>query len=209
MSPLSAIQKLKMGNESFSSGHSPSGNLACPDKRMKLATEGQKPFAVVVTCADSRVPAEAIFQTDLGDLFVIRVAGCCVDSSVVASVEYAISEFDCGLCIVMGHSKCGAIKAAMHSHQTNTKVGTRNIEKMLAPIMPLVSLESAKETKTFDGSCDLVERLVDRSTVHQIGRLKKKSSLISKRVSNGNLQLLPARYCIETGKVNFELENKI
>ncbi|MCX6118513.1 MAG: hypothetical protein NT027_13305 [Proteobacteria bacterium] len=203
MSPNSALQKLRLGNEIYVNGGSSAKLLNCSFKRRRLATDGQNPFAVVVTCADSRVPAEAIFHTELGDLFVIRIAGCCVDSSVVASIEYAVSHFQCQVCVVMSHSQCGAISAALQSAEDNSALPSENLSKMLAPLKAAMSVEMS--TSPFSSKAAKMDRMTKLATFHQIDRLKSESPLISKKEEDGQLRLVPAVYNIDTGNVEFDL----
>lgn len=203
MSPISALNRLKAGNDAFISGDTRDNSISCLQKRRQLATEGQNPFAVVVTCADSRVPAEAIFQTELGDLFVIRVAGCCVDSSVIASVEYAVSHFQCQVCVVMGHSQCGAVHAALDAVESGTDLPSESLNRMLAPIMEVITTEI--ELKKDMSKSQKFDHATKVATIHQIKRLKAESKIIARKEQEGQLVLIPARYDIHSGSVAFDL----
>jgi carbonic anhydrase len=204
MSPMTALQKLRNGNLAFMEGRSSPENLSCPDRRKQLAENGQNPFAVVITCADSRVPCESIFQTHLGDLFVIRVAGGCVDASVVASVEYAVSEFDCQVCVVMGHSECGAVKAALHALDDASTLSTPALQEVLKPLMTLIENDSVY--RKFESKKSALSHAISSATSHQISTLKQKSSMIYERESSGLLKIIHANYNIATGAVEFSGE---
>ena len=204
MSPISVLNRLQIGNNSFVNGENRPVGLACPTTRKRLADEGQNPFAVVVTCADSRVPAEAIFQTDLGDLFVIRVAGCCVDSSVIACIEYAVSNFHCNVCIVMSHTQCGAINAALEAVETSRPLPSDSLSQMLRPVMSVIERDRHHFTKM---PADRVEDHVTKiSTLHQIKRLRNESDIIRSRADEGQLMIVPAKYDLKSGAVDFHLE---
>jgi carbonic anhydrase len=195
---------LQSGNTSFVNGDQTSANLTCPTKRSKLAEEGQNPFAIVVTCADSRVPAEAIFQTDLGDLFVIRVAGCCIDSSVIASIEYAVSHFQCNVCIVMSHTQCGAINAALDAVEQSKQLPTESLNRMLRPVMDVIEREHHRHVKMPKST--KFDHLTKLATLHQISRLKNESPVIGKKSDDGELMIIPARYDLSSGAVDFHQE---
>lgn len=111
-----ALARLKAGNEKFLKATTPSGDIS-PQIRNKTASEGQFPYAVIVTCADSRVMPEAIFSVGIGELFVIRVAGFVVNKTQLGSIEYAVDHLGSPLVVVLGHTQCGAVGAALHHHE--------------------------------------------------------------------------------------------
>ncbi len=113
LSAEKALEKLKQGNKLYLSNENPMGNFSLA-RRKATAEEGQHPFAIVVTCSDSRVVPEALFSCGIGDLFVIRVAGNVIDDDVLGSIEYAASHLGCPLAVVLGHTGCGAVDAALH-----------------------------------------------------------------------------------------------
>lgn len=108
-----ALDVLRAGNESYINAETMSGDVS-KRTRERTSREGQSPYAVIVTCSDSRVIPEAIFSAGIGDLFVIRAAGNVVDEVVTGSVEYAVEHLGCGLVVVLGHTHCGAVDAALH-----------------------------------------------------------------------------------------------
>lgn len=112
MRPSKAMQKLKHGNEVYQRGAHPTGDYSAAIRSCHL--EGQEPFAIVITCSDSRVVPEAIFNVSLGDLFVIRIAGNVIDNHQLGSIEYAAGHLGCNLLVVLGHDYCGAVDAAMN-----------------------------------------------------------------------------------------------
>src|SRR5690349_21481050 len=119
--PQEALAKLIKGNERFVTGLRSVESLASHLRRRELAESGQEPWAIVLSCSDSRVPAELVFDCGLGELFVVRVAGNIVAPSLIASVEFAAQSFGTPLCVVMGHSQCGAVGAAVQLEATGDR----------------------------------------------------------------------------------------
>ena len=115
-----ALEKLKQGNELYVKNNQNAGDVSL-ELRKKTAREGQHPYAIVITCSDSRVIPDAIFSAGIGDLFVIRVAGNVLDNHQLGSIEYAFSHLDTNVIVMLGHTKCGAIGAAMNSHGSDDK----------------------------------------------------------------------------------------
>ena len=109
------LNKLKRGNELYVESNQSFGNIS-PEIRKQTTEDGQHPYAIIITCSDSRVIPEAIFSAGIGELFVIRVAGNVLDNHQLGSIEYAFAHLDANLIVMMGHTKCGAISAAQHSH---------------------------------------------------------------------------------------------
>jgi carbonic anhydrase len=148
ISALEALERLQEGNRRFVSGatgpEAPSG----PSRRRELA-EGQEPFAIILGCSDSRVPAELVFDQGLGDLFVIRVAGNIVAPSQVGSVEFAADRFGTRLVVVMGHSRCGAIQATLEELRRPTADRSPNlraiVDRIRPSVKPLLATELAND----------------------------------------------------------------
>ncbi|MEO5970489.1 MAG: carbonic anhydrase, partial [Bdellovibrionia bacterium] len=113
LSAAASIERLIEGNKRFIQGLKSIESITSTAKREDLADNGQTPFCIVVTCCDSRVPAEMIFDCSLGDLYVIRIAGNVISSDLIASIEYAAAQLSPSLCLVMGHTKCGAVGTAL------------------------------------------------------------------------------------------------
>src|SRR5215475_12728771 len=135
ISAREALERLREGNRRFVSGVQNQDTLASQTRRNELV-EGQAPFAVILGCSDSRVPVEIVFDQGLGDLFVIRVAGNIVASSQVGSVEFAAERFGTRLVVVLGHSKCGAIKATLEELQQPAERQSRNLKSIVDLIRP-------------------------------------------------------------------------
>lgn len=162
----------------------------------KRLTSGQHPHAIVLSCADSRVPPEIVFDQGLGEIFVIRVAGEALDSSVIASVEYAVEHVGSKLLVVMGHTQCGAVKTAIQVKEGDS-AGSEALDKLLADIRPrLRTITSEKPSPDFE-----VESTVNADGVAR--DLMKRSEIVRKKVESGELLIKPALYRIDTGKVTF------
>src|SRR5262245_45638823 len=132
-----ALERLRTGNLRFASGVRTSDVLSSTARRSELAT-GQEPFAIILGCSDSRVPAEIVFDQGLGDLFVIRVAGNIVASSQVGSVEFAAERFGTPLVVVLGHSSCGAVLATLEELRRPREIQSRNLRSIVDRIRPSV-----------------------------------------------------------------------
>src|SRR6202165_5942428 len=137
ISARDALERLRAGNRRFASDDRAGEALTSSTRRRALAA-GQEPFAIVLGCSDSRVPAEIVFDQGLGDLFVIRVAGNIVASSQVGSVEFAAARFGTPLVVVMGHSQCGAVLATLEELQQPTEQQSRNLRSIVDRVRPSV-----------------------------------------------------------------------
>lgn len=159
-------------------------------KRSKLL-ESQKPFAVIVACADSRVPPEIIFDQSLGNLFVVRVAGNIVDDFAIGSIEYGVSVLGANLVVVLGHSNCGAVNAALKGMKFDN-----HIQDVVNAIQPAVSA-----TKGETG--DLLEKTTKANVKIVEEKLKSSKPLLAKLLEKGTLRISGAYYHLESGKVEF------
>ena len=176
------------GNARFVSGDIAAKNF--PERRAELVI-GQSPFVAVVTCSDSRVPPELIFDQGLGDIFVIRVAGNVMDPVVLGSVEYGVEHLHTPLLVILGHQSCGAVTAA-------TQGGAEgNIESIMIEIEP--AIEIARETE-LTGS-ELVEVAIDENVDLVIKNVLDRSPITKELVEEGELVILGAKYSLETGEV--------
>lgn len=166
------------------------------DRRATLAG-GQQPFAIVLTCADSRVPPELVFDQDLGDLFVVRVAGNTADDAILGSMEYAIEHLGSRLIVVMGHSKCGAVKAAVDTAKSGKTASDLpgHLPAVVADIMPAVH-----DVKDQPG--DAVRAAVMRNVQRTVASLKRCGPVIQSYVETKGLKVVGAVYDLETGEVD-------
>ncbi len=195
--PLSALTRLRSGNERFVK------NLRDPDApdfrtQRRLVAEGQSPFAVVLSCSDSRVPSELVFDCGLGDLFVVRVAGNIVAPSLIGSVEFAAAMFDTSLVVVMGHTRCGAIKATLGAI-SGERILTDNLRDIIDRISP-----SMQELVSANLQGDALMHAATRANVRaSASHLRHASRLLEGRVADGRLLVVGAEYDLDTGRVDF------
>lgn len=207
--PEQALRRLIAGNKRFASGLRSIDVIASGQRREQLAREGQSPFAIVLTCSDSRVPAETVFDAGLGDLFVIRVAGNIVAPSLVASIEFAALSFGTPICVVMGHSRCGAIQGAVTGVMRKQNSLTGNLDILLKEIEPaaigaLASVNGAAPGSDATGSMDkIVEKAIELNVQHSIDQLKAASPHLRDLVTAGSLKIVGAVYDISEGTVAF------
>ena len=195
---IPSLKKLKEGNARFVQGQSVQTIESIISQR-NLSTAGQKPFAVILGCSDSRVPAELVFDQGLGDLFVIRVAGNVVAPSQIGSVEFAVSMFGSPLVVVLGHSNCGAIDATIQAIKNPDEPASMNIQSIVKRIKP------ALEPMLINQSIDQVKvnDVVAANIKKSVAQLLSSSEIIESRVDNQQLQVLGAYYDLETGQVTF------
>ena len=199
ISPREALSRLREGNRRFVAGQ-PRENLRLEARRSELAA-GQEPFAAILGCSDSRVPVELVFDQGLGDLFVIRVAGNIVAPSLVGSVEFAAERFGTRLVVVLGHSRCGAVLAAIEDFERPAGGPSRNLESIVASIRPaLTGLAQRRGADDADAFVRLAVRANIRASVRH---LRHGSSLIERRIGEDGLLVVGAEYSLETGIVDF------
>lgn len=192
--PDEALQKLIAGNKRFVQSQTTHRSLTISEARAKLV-QGQKPYAIILSCSDSRVPPEIVFDETLGQLFVVRVAGNVVDPVVLGSIEYAVSHLGSSLIMVLGHEACGAVTAAMS--ETGKTEG--NISAVLEMIMPAV--QSVRNTKEGKNRPDQVEATIDRNIDLQAENLTKQSSIIKEYVDQGKVRIVKGKYHLHHGEV--------
>ncbi len=186
--------ELVRGNERFATGIA-KGEHRDESRRLSLAS-GQKPFAVVLSCSDSRVPPELIFDQGLGDLYTIRVAGNVLGSAQVASIEYAVETLGAKLIVVMGHESCGAVKAALSPGKT----GSTDQDWLASAIRPNLRGLPLRGIASTDTKIRIpVKANIDAVTDNLIVR----SAIIGKAVSGGKLKVVRGIYSLDTGRVDF------
>jgi carbonic anhydrase len=194
-----ALSRLRDGNRRFVSGQTPTQTLAHNIRRILSAD--QTPFAIVLGCSDSRVPAELVFDQSFGDLFVIRVAGNIVAPSQVGSVEFAASRFGTKLVVVMGHQHCGAIDATLEDLLDGTTSPSRGLRSIVDRVKPAVSTLLA-------GRPGLDRKTLAREAVRanvraSVDHLNHGSELLERLVYNDGLLIVGAEYSLDTGVVTF------
>jgi len=195
-----ALERLIKGNRQFVANRNLPPSALSKTAREELV-EGQMPFAIILGCSDSRVPAEIVFGQGLGDLFVIRVAGNIVAPSQIGSVEFAVSLFNTRLVIVLGHTHCGAITATLNALNCEDLNASRNIHAIVNRIKP--TIESLLHTNLVDDK-DALEHEAMRANVRaSANQLRHGSEIIERMVEEDNLMIVGAEYLLETGEVNF------
>jgi carbonic anhydrase len=200
VSPTEALERLRQGNARFASGAEALGWSASKARRAELVA-GQEPFAVVVGCSDSRVPPEIVFDQGLGDLFVIRVAGNIVTASEVGSVEYAVEVLGTRLIVVLGHTRCGAVRATLEEIERPTDEQSPNLTSIVNSIRPSVEpfLASGLEYDLDD-----VLRQAMRANVWvSVNHLRSGSEMIEEHIARDGVLVVGAEYSLETGLVEF------
>ena len=181
------LRRLLDGNERFVASR-----MAYPDQspehRAKIS-QAQEPFAVVLCCSDSRVPPEIIFDQGLGDLFIVRVAGNSVEPATLGSIEYAAEHLKTSLVVVLGHERCGAVKAAVAPGEAPGHLGA-----ILDPIRPSVEAVKAK-------GGDVAENAMKAHVRNMVGQLKSSKPVLAELSHEGRLKVVGARYDLDTGRV--------
>jgi carbonic anhydrase len=195
VAPAEALARLTAGNQRFITGklQHPHQN---PRRRAELAT-GQRPFAIVLGCADSRTSPEVLFDQGLGDLFVIRVAGNILDDHVLGSIEYAVDHLGAQLIVVLGHQRCGAVQAAKETLDSKAEAPA-HINSIVAAIQPAV-----ETTRGAD-----VEATIKANTDNVVRSLRSSEPVLKKEVEAGAITVLGAYYDLGTGAVTFTEEKK-
>lgn len=195
-----ALERLKRGNVRFATGASRRGSLD-PRVQREATVDGQHPIAAVLGCSDSRVPVDMVFDQDLGDLFVIRVAGNIAAPSQIGSMEFAAAKFGTRLVVVLGHTRCGAVKAAVEELRKPLADPSPNLRAIMDRIQPAVrELVTAKPGANID---DLVEQAVKVNVQRAAQDLRGSSSVIEKLIEEQGLRIVGATYALETGYVEF------
>jgi carbonic anhydrase len=195
-----ALERLREGNQRFAAGLRSLETLARQTRRADLLG-GQQPFAIVLGCSDSRVPAEIVFDQGLGDLFVIRVAGNVVAPSQVGSVEFAATRFGTKLVVVLGHSQCGAIAATIEELRQPAGTRSRNLRSIVNRIRP--SVEALLATGLRDDPEALAREAVKANVRTSVDHLRHGSEILEELVANDGLWIVGAEYSLETGVVEF------
>ena len=200
ISARQALERLREGNRRFASDARSSDILTTQARRAALAV-GQEPFAIILGCSDSRVPAEIIFDQGLGDLFVIRVAGNVVASSQVGSVEFAAARFGTRLVVVLGHSRCGAVLATLEELQQPSASQSRNLRSIVDRVRP--SVEALLGTELRHDPHALVRHAVRANIRASADHLRHGSEVLEQLIQADGLLVVGAEYSLETGVVEF------
>jgi carbonic anhydrase len=201
ISATEALERLRNGNRRFVSNVRSHESLASEARRAEVAA-GQEPFAIILGCSDSRVPAEIVFDQGLGDLFVIRVAGNIVAPSQVGSVEFAAEQYGTRLVVVLGHSQCGAILATIDQLLRPSANHSRNLRSIVDRVRP--SVEPLLATHPAHAGSDALVREAVRANVRMsAAHLRHGSEVLEELIDKNGLVIVGAEYSLETGVVEF------
>ncbi len=196
-----AIRRLIEGNRRFTSGLRSVEPMMAHLRMAELAANGQKPFAVVLTCSDSRSPVELIFDQGLGDLFVVRVAGNVVAPSLLASIEFAVANFGSSAIVVLGHTLCGAVNATIkHSIDPSQPLPSPHLEELVGRIRPAIESAEREHPISHPG-------FLHHATLENIDRsarlILEQSRIVRELVAQGKLTVVGALLDIASGRVDF------
>jgi carbonic anhydrase len=190
VAPSEAIAKLKEGN-----GRYTSGNLQHPGQTTERRTElakTQHPFATIISCSDSRVPPEIVFDQGLGDLFIVRVAGNVINDEGLGSIEYSVDHLGTRLILVLGHQSCGAVQAAKETIAAKGKA-PGHIQSLVTAIKPAVEA-------TVNGDLDAT---IKANVKHVVDALRSSTPILKAKVDSGGVQVIGGYYSLDTGAVTF------
>ena len=194
-----ALTRLQEGNKRFVEGKS-TYNTNDTRRRNELV-DGQTPFAIILGCSDSRVPAEIVFDQGLGDLFVIRIAGNIVAPSQIGSIEFAVETFQTPLVVVLGHTRCGAVAATLNQIRQPQASRSQHLRSIVERIRPAV--EPLSEIRTDLTPEQLLERAICSNIRMSVNQLRHGSSFLEEIHDSGSLWIVGAEYSLESGEVDF------
>ncbi|HEY8539133.1 MAG TPA: carbonic anhydrase [Steroidobacteraceae bacterium] len=200
ISAQEALERLREGNARFVSAQRHHDALTSEQRRRKVAA-GQEPFAIILGCSDSRVPAEIVFDQGLGDLFVIRVAGNIVAPSQIGSIEFAAARFGTRLVVVLGHSNCGAITATIEELSRPAEEQSRNLRSIVDRIRP--SVLAVRAGNDHLSPQELVHHAVRANIRMSVSQLRHGSEILEQLIAKEGLLVVGAEYSLETGVVEF------
>ena len=195
-----ALERLREGNGRFVSGVRSVDTISSAMRRGELVA-GQAPFAIILGCSDSRVPAEMVFDQGVGDLFVIRVAGNVVAPSQVGSVEFAAERFGTQLVVVLGHTMCGAIEATLEELGRPSGDQSPNLRSIVGRVRPAVA--PLLETELASSPDELLKHAVKANIRASANHLRHGSQILEQLIQQGRLAVVGAEYSLETGEVEF------
>jgi carbonic anhydrase len=194
-----ALLRLQEGNRRFATDTRNADTLSSLTRRALVV--GQQPFAIILGCSDSRVPAEIVFDQGLGDLFVIRVGGNIVAPSQIGSVEFAADRFGTRLVVVLGHSQCGVVLATLQELQAPDPTHSRNLRSIVDRVRP--SVEGLLKTNLVNDADALVREAVRANVRVSANQLRHGSDVLERLIDQDGLQVVGAEYSLESGVVNF------
>ncbi|BAU58196.1 carbonic anhydrase [Halorhodospira halochloris] len=199
LTPSAALARLKEGNQRFVHGELCLHERMTHQRRLEVAAK-QQPFAAILGCADSRVPAEEVFDQGVGDLFVVRVAGNYAGRGQIGSLEYAAEVLSVPLIVVLGHSCCGAIGATVDSLRSQSRAPSDALQEIIDELQPSVR-PLLGDTSTADA--EIIEEATIANVRSTAERLSAKSELLERAIQQGRLQVIGAKYDLATGVVEW------
>ena len=199
ISASDALKRLRDGNRRFAANRT--ANSSTQERRTELVA-GQEPFAIILGCSDSRVPAELVFDQGFGDLFVIRVAGNIVAPSQIGSVEFAAARFGTRLVVVLGHSQCGAVLATLDELLGRATTDSRNLRSIVDRVRPAVETLLGNDHLRADPDA-LIRDAVRANVRASANQLRHGSELLERLIQDDGLCVVGAEYSLETGVVSF------
>lgn len=194
ITPETALKYLAEGNQRFLNNLKLHRNLL---HQVNLTSEGQYPFATILSCIDSRTSAELIFDQGLGDIFSIRIAGNVLNKDILGSMEYACKVANSKLIVVLGHTRCGAITNACNDFEMGYFTG------LLEKIKPAIDMENETQFNRNGENLKFVNNVSVNNVIITLNQIRKKSTIITEMEKNGKIGLIGGHYDIETGEVNF------
>ncbi len=200
LSAQDALERLQQGNQRFAHGETNLTKFQTHQQRSEML-DSQEPFAIILGCSDSRVPAEMVFDQGFGDLFVIRVAGNIVAPSQVGSVEFAADSFGCPLVVVLGHTHCGAISSTIEALKNPNALSSVNLMSIVNRVRP--SVEILMQTELKDDLEKLSMHAVKSNVFASVNQLRHGSAVLENLIAKGKLKVVGAEYSLETGEVSF------
>jgi len=194
ITPLAAIDLLKKGNERFVSNLKMNRNLL---QQVNETSDGQHPFAVILSCIDSRTSAELIFDQGLGDIFSVRIAGNILNEDILGSMEFACKVAGAKIVVVLGHSKCGAVKGACD----DVKMG--NLSVLLQKMKPAIDAERTVKERRNASNAEFVEKVASLNVLHAKKQILDQSDILKEMIQKNEIALIGGMYDVDTGIVNF------
>ncbi|WP_062532449.1 carbonic anhydrase [Jeotgalibaca dankookensis] len=199
--PDIALQALKDGNKRFISGNTINQNVDFALKK-KLSESGQAPYAVVLSCADSRLLPKRAFDQTIGDLFLLQIAGNIVSPEEIGSMEFAVEFFNSCLIVIMGHQGCGAITAAVKSSPDDQAFSTKHLDTIMNRLKAVV--DDSVDQRLALSEEDYIDYCVDHNVRRGLEELTNQSEFLRERMKSGKLKMVGAKYILDTGEVVFD-----
>ena len=194
ITPSMAIDILKEGNKRFMNNLKANRNLL---EQANETSDGQHPFAVILSCIDSRTSAELIFDQGLGDIFSIRIAGNIINEDILGSMEFACKVAGSKIIVVLGHSKCGAIKGACD------QVELGNLTGLLHKIQPAIQNERTEIDNRSSSNAAFVEKVAELNVAHTVASIRERSPILDELIASGEVGILGGMHNLSNGEVTF------